>query len=665
MMNINRNDPRLYKVLLAAGLLLLLLWLGLKGWRVAQAARSLQARQADVDTLLEGNVMQADPDAIEALVLGLRRDIVTIRDEAGFLVPLAPAFGWLPEVGPLLAEGPALMEMADAGSTAAAYALRGLKPALVIFQQEQGGELIPRLLPVLDEARPDLAAADAALQRVITARSEIEDVEALPWRIRTLLEQVDEKLYLAEMVPLLEVAPELLGHNGPRTYLLMAQNEDEIRPTGGFLTGAGLFTVNGGDIGAIQFMDGNLVDAWEGRVLTKPYNPAPEPLSQLMGLGLFLYRDANFWPDFPTSAENAVALYRYGRNAPPIDGVIALDQQFLSMLLAASGPPLAIPALEMTVSANNVIEQMRQAWEEPATVEEGKQWMYARKDFLGPLADAIKTRLLTDFEKIDPLYFAQTIHQAVTEKHLQLYIRNEAVATVLDRLDWDGRLESEENSDLLLPVDTNVGYNKVGPNIETAFTYEVNLADDGHGEASATLVYTHQAEGEPTCRQGEAADEFSRNPNYSALTRDCFWNYLRLYVPQGSTLLEGSDHPAPAAAFSFSDGWPGGTVVREDEPLEQTVFANFLLLPPGETITSTYHYRLPQVVDIQEETHTYRLSLPRQAGTKARTATVLVTLPEGAQLERAIPAPATRSGQTLTWEQVLQSDFELTLFYTQ
>lgn len=661
----NRVDRRLYKVLLLAGLLVLLLALGLKGWRVVRAARSLQRRQAEVETLLEGKLLEADPDALEGMVRGMRRDIVTIRDEAGFLVPLAPAFGWLPRVGPLLADAPPLLEMADAGSEAAVYAVRGLKPALLLFQQEQGAELIPRLLPLLDEAGPDLLAADSALQRVVAARAQLENVEALPWRIRALLTQLDDKLYLAEMVPLLRVAPKLLGYHQPRTYLLLAQNQDEIRPTGGYLSGGGLLTVDNGRIGAIQFTDGNLIDAWEGSLLVKPYNPAPEPLQQLMGLSLLLFRDSNFWPDFPTSAEQALALYRYGQDAPPVDGVIALDQQFVALLLRATGPPLTVPALQMTVSANNVIEQMRGAWEEPVTAAEGEQWAYARKDFLGPLADALKTRLLTQFESIDPLLFAQTLHEAVAERHLQVYVRDEEVAPVLDRLDWDGRLEQARNGDLLLPVDTNVGYNKVGPNIETTITYEVQLGEDGRGEATATLAYRHLAEGEQVCRQGEAADRFSTTPNYAALTRDCFWNYLRLYVPEGSILLAGSEHPAPASAFSYSEGWPGGAVVRDDEPGKQTVFANFFLLPPGQTLTSVYHYQLPQVVAEEGEDRVYRLNLPRQAGANPRRVTVQVTLPEGARLQHALPVPTVRAGQTLSWERLLETDLELTIVYRQ
>ena len=41
-------------------------------------------------------------------------------------------------------------------------------------------------------------------------------------------------------VTLLPDLPNLLGFNRPQTYLLLAQNNDELRATGGFITAIGL-----------------------------------------------------------------------------------------------------------------------------------------------------------------------------------------------------------------------------------------------------------------------------------------------------------------------------------------------------------------------------------------------------------------------------------------
>ncbi|MFW6068307.1 MAG: DUF4012 domain-containing protein, partial [Chloroflexota bacterium] len=480
------RTPRLPLILLLGGVLLLFVATGLKGWRLFRLAQSFQGYQVQAETLAANGIMTADPDQAEALVNDMRRDVVTLEREVGYLLPLGRYFSWIPRVGPLLANGEALMDMADSGSEAAAYAVRGLKPALHLVQDDTtaGGDLLPQMLPIVESAEPDLLAASAALDRAIEARSRIENVEALPWRVRTLLEMVDGKLYLADELKLLTVLPALMGSDGPRTYLLLAQNEDEIRPTGGFLTGAGLLMVENGQIVSLTFEDGNVIDDWRN----KPYDSPPAPFYDLMGLELFLFRDANFWPDYPTSAEHAMQLYRYGQDSTQeLDGAIAIDQEFVAMLLAVTGP-VDLAELERPVNSNNAVASFREAW--AAGQEESfSEWVGERKDFLAPLADAIRRRLLGDFRSLDPLFLAETIHRAATEKHLQFYVRDPQVAAVLDQIDWDGRLEPPAEGDFLMLVETNVGYNKVNPLVERELTYDVELRQNGTGIATLTVEH--------------------------------------------------------------------------------------------------------------------------------------------------------------------------------
>lgn len=654
------DSGRLPKLLFAAGLLLIVLWLGLKGWRIAEAGRSLLARQAEAEALAAGGVVNVDPEAAEALVLGLRRDVVILEREAGVFLPLAPAFGWLPKVGPLLAAAPQLMEMADAGTEAAVHGVRGMKPALALMQAEAGGEaLIPELLAVMDEAQPELAHAAAAMERVRAARAEIENVEGMPWQVRSLLQQVDDKLYLADFLQLVQVTPTMMGHDGTRHYLIVAQNEDEIRPTGGFFAGAGLLTVDGGRIVSLQFQDANRVDAWAGGwSLSKPYDFPPQPLYQLMGIDMLLFRDTNFWPDWPVAAEQGMALYRYGQEeAPPLDGMIAINQQFLAMLLQVTGP-LDIAGMERQVSADSVIENMREAWS--AGDEETRlEWLQTHQDFLGNMASAMQEKLLSDFRSLDPLYLAETVHRALSQKHVQIYVRDPAVAATLDRLNWDGRLEMPEGGDGLMVVDSNMGFNKVGPFIESRLTYEVTLDEAGRGVAEATLAYAHTYEGEVACDHGVFYDV---KLTYADLMHDCYWNYVRLYAPPGSTLLEGSDHRTPASAFGFSEGWSGAAAVAEDDLTSFSVFANFFLMAPGDRLETRFRYELPTVVRPAAEGQLYRLKLVRQPGVAPRATTIIVHPPPGAEVVSTTPA-AESDGHSVTFTATPETNQTFTLIY--
>ena len=124
----------------------------------------------------------------------------------------------------------ALLDMAEAGTETAAYAMRGLKPALVLLQSDGGdGELLPDLMAVIADNQPDIAQAAVSYEHVLSAREAVGDTAALPWRVQTLLTKADPLLPLGgDGLALLQMTPELAGMDGTRRYLIIAQNEDEF-----------------------------------------------------------------------------------------------------------------------------------------------------------------------------------------------------------------------------------------------------------------------------------------------------------------------------------------------------------------------------------------------------------------------------------------------------
>ena len=224
------NPRRLFWLLILAGFLLIVAWLGLKGWRIYQAGQSLLAAQGEAEILLAGDPREADPEALDALLHRVRQDVVVLRDETAVFMPLTPYLGSVPELGPTLLVAPQLMAMADSGTETAVIAFRSLKPALVALQKPiaPGVSRISQLVNIIAEAEADLGQASVSLDRFVAARNEIGATDALPWRLQTALTQLDGVLPLGqaalEAAPLL---PELLGVNEPRRYLILAQNEDE------------------------------------------------------------------------------------------------------------------------------------------------------------------------------------------------------------------------------------------------------------------------------------------------------------------------------------------------------------------------------------------------------------------------------------------------------
>ena len=640
------------------GLLLIMGWLGLKAWRINQSAQSLLARQSQIESLMAGGLMQIEPEAADELVTSIRRDIVTIKHESSFFLPLTPYLGWLPRVGSTVVMAPHLLEMADAGSEAAAFAMRGLKPALILFQDDSNSEdKLAELVHRLDEAKPDLIQTNLAVERLVAARNQIGNTAELPWRVRTLLTQLDETLPLAQDgLKLSLVLPEMAGIDGPRHYLILAQNEDELRATGGFISGAGLVVVENGRLISLNFQDANLIDNWQ----EKPYELLTSgPLFELMGLQLFFFRDANLWPDFPTSAENAMNLYSYGLDLPPLDGAIAIDQRFLQLLLEVTGP-VTIPGEEITVNQQNIIANLRDAW----AIDEGQavgQWIAGRKDFLGPFAAALKTKLISDFAALDPVYLVRNMTRAIETGHLQVYMRDEEAAAVLAEMGWDGRLDPPAGRDYLFVLDTNVGYNKANANVERSLEYQLSLNADGSGLADLTVTYEHLAAvADPTCRATVYADEA---PTYQQLTDQCFWNYLRIYAPDNSQLLEASQHPIPPEARVYNE-IALYTPQTISEQAGFTTFTNYLLVPPGKPATSHYRYQLPAtLVERHDEAYTYQLMVRKQAGSRPQPVVVTISLPPDMEFVSAVPEATIVDAATIQLSFILDANSLITVVY--
>lgn len=647
------------QLFISLGFLLILLWLGLKGWRLYRAVDSLQAAQPKIEALLADGVTALDPQEASMIIADMRRDVVTIRSETAVFMPFTRFFGWLPRYGPLLSAAPVLLEMADSGTAAAAYAFHGLEPGLALLQNGTSTESgIADMVQVLAAAETDLAQASLALEQVTAARASLDDTAQLPWRIRTLLEQMDEWLPIAgNGLKLAQVLPDIMGIVGPRRYLVIAQNEDELRPTGGFISGVGVIGVEDGRITEMQFQDAYKVDNWA----EKPYEFPPQPLFDFMQLELFVFRDANYWPDFPTSAEKAMNLYSYGQDTPPLDGIIAIDQQFLQLLLEATGP-VPIPGSEVTINSTNVIDNLRIAWALPEG-QEVKDWIFNRKSFMSTFALAIKQRVESDFSSIDPIALVRNLHTAAATGHLQIYMRAPTIAAVLDQVNWDGRLEHSPDQDFLMVVDTNVGYNKTNLYVKQHISYHITLAENRPPQAQLSIIYNHTgpASGEP-CGQGVSyqADVVD---DYINLADKCYLNYLRVYVPAGSQLIDSTHHYVPGDAMLNKTPWSHTAELLNELP-DFTTFANLLLVPRTEEITSRYLYALPpslgETISSQQQ---YQLLVHKQPGARPTPLTILVQLPENTSFAGAVPDPAQVEEYAIKFEFILDEDIVLTVNY--
>ena len=513
--------------LLVAGLLLL------AGWGIATAvdllghARSLQSHLQQLDGLTTpaaGDLSLADLELAGTHLSGMRHDLAAVDTLVGSFLPAARLFWWVPVHGGDLAASPDLLDIGLGVVSAADRTFQALSPALDLVDGPDGGAasalaLGRRLLPILVAAQPELQIVKQELDTVAAARAQT-DAATLSPQVAGYLSRLDRYLpWFETAVDGALLAPELLGADGPRTYLILAQNNHELRPTGGFISGVGELTVEDGRLVSLTFSDSYAVDN-----LGVPHDLTPADFQDVLSGQLWFIRDANWDADFPTSASRAMEIYARDRGTQT-DGVIALDLAALQLLVDALGP-LQVPGINEPVTGQGVVQVIQEQWGGP--VGDGwKEWWLHRKDFMGQIASATMARL-SGGGSIQPTRVAQALKQAIDEKHLLLYVADPQAGRLLRERNWDGSLPDPwSSSDVLLVVDTNVGFNKVNPNIERAIEYQVDLGAEGKPLARLAVSYQNRSK-QPV---GSCIQEARYGDSYADMMDRCYWNYLRVYVP--------------------------------------------------------------------------------------------------------------------------------------
>ncbi|MFC9333922.1 DUF4012 domain-containing protein [Arthrobacter sp. NPDC057009] len=218
------------------------------------------------------------------------------------------------------------------------------------------------------DGRFDLKHLEEMSPRVVTASNTVDLTYAR-------LKSIDQSLLLAQVrQPLTEataalgevrgglrvvadtsrILPDMMGNDGPRNFLVLVQNNAEVRATGGLPGALAVLRVEDGKIALVAQSSGSAMGKFN------PSVPVDKEQTRIYTERLGTYiSDVNLTPDFPTAARSAKTMWEQ-RHHDVIDGVIALDPVVLSHILEAGGP-IAITAgadgqgLPATLTKDNVV----------------------------------------------------------------------------------------------------------------------------------------------------------------------------------------------------------------------------------------------------------------------------------------------------------------------
>ena len=285
---------------------------------------------------------------------------------------------------------------------------------------------------VADARRALAAVPDGTIAQIGTFR------DAMSARIERYSPMLDTFLDFSEGMPT------IFGWNGPRRYLVLTQDPAELRPTGGFIGSYEIIVFDRGSMTEHRFEDVVPLDyPWD--------YPRIEPPQQLADYLLgaqqpWQFADANWSPDFPTSARDALQLYTNESGDAEIDGVIGITTYTIDEILNVTGP-VEVPAYDVTIAPG---ETTLKALQLTRTASPGED----RKAFLPAFADSLIASVFSlPAQSWDALPGAA---RALRDgRHLLAWFPDPADQALAARAGVDGAVR-QDRGDYLFPVDANV-----------------------------------------------------------------------------------------------------------------------------------------------------------------------------------------------------------------
>lgn len=522
--------------------------------------------------------------------------------------------------------------------------------ALSVVEDALGGGLITKDPEDPDASVIDLDRLQEATRTITRVRdatvrtiAELEkvDLDNLPGRVRSRVPRaITDAKDALERIEIAQrgftILPSILGANGPRNYLLGFQNPAEQRGTGGAIL---QFKVLRFDSGRFE-----LTDIISGKTAGTVYNidkqrqtydiPLPEGAWMVREIeDAQRFGNANWSPDWPTSAQLMIEYaYTSARvneevEVPEFDGFIVVDPLAVEKMMPGVGS--FTTKRGDTITPRNIVNfVLYEAYGRYPPPRE-------RRLALAQIVDRFFSKALNS-PQLDAM--ARGVGEALSEKRIQIWMKEPAVHKFIKEMDWDGSIKQARGSDYVFVVEQNVGGNKL--DFFDSHTNTIDVRIDGKDALVSTEMRVRNGifGPQPDWMMG----------NVGPLHRPM----MSLYVPGDAELeswdVEGErlDSPPPAV-------WIGGRPAEHFEAGKKVWTLTFNL-DAGEEGAARFDYRVPSVVRSRRDRSVYRLVIQAQPKVDFQSTRVTLELPEGAT---AVVAQGwSREGDALVWDKLLRRD---------
>jgi len=529
--------------------------------------------------------------------------------------------------GSVVSSGSALLE---AGENLAKAGQSFSQVANLFLLEDWSASLSGQSQPLTEKivsARQQIEPAQNYLTKASQSLTEV-NLADLPEDMRPAVGQLKEKLpvitsSLTQVNLWSGAFLEILGHKQAKKYLLVFQNNSEIRPTGGFIGTYGVLDLDEGQIKNLA-VDG--IFNLDGQLYEKIIPPKPiQKISTAWSA-----HDANWFADWPTSARKIMWFYEKAGGATA-DGVISLTPTVIERLLKITGP-IDMPVYGVTLAAENFLDVTQYKVE----VDYDKKLNQPKKilaDFTPLFLDKLWQVWPDRYQEI-----IKILADALAEKHILFYFSDEDLEKTFVQQGWGGEVLATEK-DYLMAVNTNINGFKTDKMVEQKIYHQAQVQKDGSIIDTIKITRTHHG--------GQSQYDW-----YNKVNAD----FLRVYVPLGSQLISAQGQtpesyvpPVDYQAQGFKAdaevaAQEAGTVVDQSsgtqifEESGKTVFGNWVYVSPGQTTEITYQYRLPFKLDLSAANTSYSLLAQKQSGSLGGEFSSVLQLPADSKIIWQYPA---------------------------
>lgn len=501
-------------------------------------------------------------------------------------------------------------------------------------------------LTLLSAASDAAHRAQATINSVITTIKNL-DTGIIPARFRAQLTTgthaltVANKL-LSEINDMLPGMIELFGNQKPHRTLILLQNNDEVRATGGFIGSVILLETENGYITTLKLQDVYDIDGqWRENI---------EPPAEIKPLtDRWFFRDSNTSPDFRVSGEKAAWFYEK-ETGLPVDTIIAVNHELLGKILELTGPitlpeigapPAQITADNYRTVLTYLIETKQTGAADPKLILKNLFPLVQKAILRSNRTQDIMTMLLEE----------------VVRKNIVGYSKNPLTQKLFTTLGADAALiEENANDDYLAVIASSVSGNKSDAYITQDITHDTIIERDGAAFDQVTIKRVHTWSGAVELKWLEQLKPFGitniADHVFTTLGKGINKAIMRVYIPSGAQLIS-------------ADGIPLDQVqLIRDPATQRTYFAFTMETAAGTGTTIALRYKLPFHLN-NTAASTYQLNIQKQPGARPSTITKRIALGEGVYLPVYYPNDAVTDEQGVTiWQTRLNTDLRFAALTT-